>query len=112
MVHEIGSIENVPKGDTIELPLTVTSNGDPIPIDGYDIDYYIIRRGNIVDRAEDNDDIDITFPDPENGELLIRLGAGVTSDYPDYVDEIIRVDDTRGGKVTFLGHINFKGFEV
>lgn len=112
MAHEIGTIEDVPKGDTLELPFTLTEDGTAKDITGYIINYYIVRRGNIIDRKDNNTDIDLTIVDAANGKFKITLQSGVTSDYDDYVDEIVRIDDGRGNKVTFFGHINFESVPV
>lgn len=96
-------------GDTVQLELTVTRDGEPVNLAGMSIRFAIADSTGTIASTEDSDsEITVTVTDAEAGEYVVRIESALTatlrgtyryqSEIEDSSDDIATV---AGGYITF-----------
>lgn len=90
-------------GDTVQLELTVTRDGEPVNITGMTIRFAIANSTGTVASTEDSgSDITVTVTDAAAGEYVVRIEPALTSTLRGTYRYQSEIEDSSDGVATVV----------
>ena len=90
-------------GDTVQLELTVTKDGEPVNLAGMSIRFAIAdSTGTIASTEDSGSDITVTVTDAEAGEYVVRIESALTATLLGTYRYQSEIEDGSGGIATVI----------
>jgi len=101
--------ERYVSGDTVQLELTVTRDGEPVNLAGMSIRFAIAdNTGTIASTEDSGSEITVTVTDAEAGEYVVRIESALTATLRGTYRYQSEIEDSSDGIATVAdGYITF-----